>query len=162
MVQKGTYTEFLKSGIDFGSLLKKGMRMLNPLRFQELPPWGIAPFPSLQFGLNSLPDPPWKRPLRRAKTWVLILQHARVCRSWWPHGPSVCSVYDISLFQRGHQISSALFHGIDRIKTACREPAWFGFSFWCRMETSPGCTAMTHMHDVCGIDWQWNSWCYHS
>ena len=126
--------------------------MLNPLRFQELPPWGIAPFPSLQFGLSSLPDPPWKRPLRRAKTWVLILQHARVCRSWWPHGPSVCSVYDIPLFQRGHQISSALFHGIDRIKTAFREPAWFGFSFWCRMETSPDCTAVTHMHDVCGID----------
>ena len=38
MVQKGTYTEFLKSGIDFGSLLKKENEEAEPSPVPGSPP----------------------------------------------------------------------------------------------------------------------------
>ena len=41
MVQKGTYTEFLKSGIDFGSLLKKENEEAEPSPVPESPTMGI-------------------------------------------------------------------------------------------------------------------------
>lgn len=148
MVQKGTYTEFLKSGVDFGSLLKKeneeaeqasisGSPKLRHRTFSESSVWSQqSSRPSLKDGAPESQavsilsyNVPWLCLLLVA-SWTFILLclwhfHLSQSRSWGP---------------------KALIHGLCRIKTEWREHAQLRFSFGYGMEeivdTSSGWTAI--------------------
>lgn len=148
MVQKGTYTEFLKSGVDFGSLLKKeneeaeqasvsGSPKLRHRTFSESSIWSQQSSrtslkdgaPDSQAVSISSGNVPWLCLLLVA-SWTFILLcpwHFHLSRSR-PWG------------------SEALIHGLCRIKTEWREHALLGFSFGYGMEEivdiSSGCTAV--------------------
>ena len=95
-MQKGTYTEFLKSGIDFGSILKKeneetepstvpGTPTLRNRTFSESSVW------SQQSSRPSLKD---AAPEDQDVSLSSCNMPWSVC-SWWTCGPSVCSAHDI-------------------------------------------------------------------
>lgn len=136
MVQKGTYTEFLKSGVDFGSLLKKENEEAEQSFMPESPTLRNRTFSessvwSQQSSRTSLKDGapetqavsfssgniPWFS-LLLVISWVFCL---------------LCSWHLLWSQSRSYG-SQALFHGICSVKTEQREQAWLGFAFGCRME----------------------------
>ena len=167
MVQKGTYTEFLKSGLDFGSLLKKeneeaeqasisGSPTLRHRTFSESSVWSQqSSRPSLKDGSPeskavsfSSCSMPWFCLLLVA-SWVFIL-----LRSWHRH-----------LSQSGSYGSEGLILGICRIKTERREQGWLGLSFGYGMENlvdiSSEYAAISSYVYVAHSDWHQNSGIYH-
>lgn len=96
MVQKGTYTEFLKSGVDFGSLLKKeneeadespapGSPALRTRSFSESSVWSQqSSRPSLKDGALEV----------QAVSSPLAACPGPVC-SQCPHASSFCSARDL-------------------------------------------------------------------
>lgn len=137
----------LKSGIDFGSLFKEGKWERWTISDSRNSHPENRTFSSLQFGLNSLPDPPWKEShSERPRREFLILQHT-------PGSVALGGLMDLQsallmtfLCSKEDTNFTALFHEIGRIKTqhAGSQPD-SASPFWCRIETSPVCTAMTCM-----------------
>ena len=110
MVQKGTYAELLKSGVDFASLLKKENEEAEPSPGSGIPT--LISESSVQSQLSprhSLKDAaPEDQDVSFSSCNMLWF----VC-SWWPHGPSVCFSNDIFIFPKvDPKVPKVLFHEI--------------------------------------------------
>ena len=92
MVERGTYSEFLKSGVDIFSLFEKGNEQSEP---SPVPGAPTAISESLVQSLQS-PRPSLKdaAPEDQEVSFSSCRVPGSVC-SWWSQGPSVCSAHDI-------------------------------------------------------------------
>ena len=159
MVQKGTYTEFLKSGIDFGSLLKKENEEAEPSPVPGSPPLRNRTFsessvwsqqssrPSLKEATPEGQDvsfSSWSMPGSVAIGGLMDLQSAlfmtSLCSKEDTKFPRLCSIKLIELKQHaGSQPDSASPFGVGW-RQVLVVLLWLAWCMW---------------------DWQWNS-CYHS
>ena len=92
MVERGTYSEFLKSGVDIFSLFEKGNEQSEPSAVPGTPTViSESLVQSLQSPRPSLKD---AAPEDQEVSFSFCSVSGSVC-SWWSHGPSVCSARDI-------------------------------------------------------------------
>ena len=85
MVERGTYSEFLKSGVDIFSLFEKGNEQSEPS------PVPGAPTVISESLVQSLQSPPVRKdaaPEDQEVSFSSCSVPGSVC-SWWPRGPSV-------------------------------------------------------------------------
>ena len=156
MVERGTYSEFLKSGVDIFSLFEKGNEQSEPSAVPGTPTViSESLVQSLQSPTPSLKD---AAPEDQEVSFSSCSVPGSVC-SWWSHGPSVCSARDIFICPKvDPNVPKVLFHGIGRVRRAWGEQACLGFPFGCRMEnlmeTRSGCTAMNFWFYVTHTDWE--------
>ena len=156
-MKRGTYSEFLKSGVDIFSLFEKENEQ------PELSPGPGTPTliseslgQSLQSPRPSLKD---AAPEDQDVSFSFCSVPAGSVCYWWPCGPSVCFAHDIVICPKvDSKFSNVLFHGIGRVRRAWRKKACLGFSFGCRMEDlieiSSGCTAVNFWVYVAHTDWE--------
>ena len=156
MVERGTYSQYLKSGVDIFSLFEKGNEQSEP---SPVPGTPTVISESLVQSLQS-PRPSLKgaAPEDQEVSFSFCSVPGSVC-SWWSHGPSVCSAHDIFICPKVHpNISKVLFHGIGRVRRAWGEQACLRFPFGCRMENlmeiRSGCSAMYFWVYVTHTDWE--------
>ena len=115
-MKRGTYSEFLKSGVDIFSLFEKGNEQ------PELSPGPGTPTliseslgQSLQSPRPSLKD---AAPEDQDVSFSFCSVPGSVC-CWWPCGPSVCFAHDIVICPKvDSKFSNVLFHGIGRVRRA--------------------------------------------
>ena len=156
MVERGTYSEFLKSGVDIFSLFEKGNEQSEPSAVPGTPTViSESLVQSLQSPTPSLKD---AAPEDQEVCFSFCSVSGSVC-SWWSHGPSVCSARDIFICPKvDPNVPKVLFHGIGRVRRAWGEQACLGFPFGCRMEnlmeTRSGCIAMNFWFYVTHTDWE--------
>ena len=87
MVERGTYFEFLKSGVDIFSLFAKGNEESEPSPVPGAPTViSKSLVESFQSSKPSLKD---VAPKDQDVSFSSCSVPGSVC-SWWPHGPSVC------------------------------------------------------------------------
>ena len=112
MVKRGTYSEFLKSGIDIFSLFEKGNKQSEPSSALGTPTMISESLgPSLQSPRPSLKG---AAPEDQDVSFSACNTPRSIC-SWWLHGPSVCSAHDIFICPKvDPKVPKVLFHGIDR------------------------------------------------
>ena len=93
MVKRGTYSEFLKSGVDIFSLFEKGNEQSEPSPVPGTPTLvSESLVQSVQSPRPSLKD---AAPEDQDVSFSSYSVPGSVC-SWWPCGPSVCSAHDSS------------------------------------------------------------------
>ena len=112
MVERGTYSEFLKSGIDIFSLFEKGNEQSEP---SPVPGTPSLISESLVQSLQS-PRPSVKdvAPEDQDVSFSACNTPRSIC-SWWLHGPSVCSAHDFFICPKvDPKVPKVLFHGMDR------------------------------------------------
>ena len=127
MVERGTYSEFLKSGVDIFSLFEKGNEQSEPSAVPGTPTViSESLVQSLQSPRPSLKD---AAPEDQEVSFSFCSVSGSVC-SWWSHGPSVCSARDIFICPKvDPNVPKVLFHGIGRVRRAWGEQACLGFPF---------------------------------
>ena len=92
-MKRGTYSEFLKSGVDIFSLFEKGNEQSEPSAVPGTPTViSESLVQSLQSPRPSLKD---AAPEDQEVSFSFCSVSGSVC-SWWPCGPSVCSAHDSS------------------------------------------------------------------
>ena len=92
MVERGTYSEFLKSRVDILSLFEKGKEPSEPSPGPGTPTLiSESLVQSLQSPRPSLKD---AAPEDQDVSFSSCSVPGSVC-SWWSQGPSVCSAHDI-------------------------------------------------------------------
>ena len=92
MVERGTYSEFLKSRVDILSLFEKGKEPSEPSPGPGTPTLvSESLVQSLQSPRPSLKD---AAPEDQEVSFSPCSVPGSVC-SWWSQGPSVCSAHDI-------------------------------------------------------------------
>ena len=96
-MERGTYSEFLKSGIDIFSLFEKGNEQSEPSAVPGTPTViSESLVQSVQSPRPSLKDAaPEDQDVSFSSCNMLWF----VC-SWWPHGPSVCFSHDIFVYPK--------------------------------------------------------------
>ena len=91
MIERGTYSEFLKSGIDIFSRFEKGNEQSEPSPVPGTPTViSESLVQSLQSPRRSLKD---AAPEDQEVSFSSCSVPGSVC-SWWSHGPSVCCAHD--------------------------------------------------------------------
>ena len=115
MVQKGTYAELLKSGVDFASLLKKENEEAEPSPGPET--LTLISESSVQSQLSSRPSLKDAAPEDQDVSFSPCSVPGSVC-SWWSQGPSVCSAHVFICPKVDHKVPKVLFHGIGRVRRA--------------------------------------------
>ena len=116
MVERGTYSEFLKSGVDIFSLFEKGNEQSEP---SPVPGTPTVITESLVQSFQS-PRPSLKdaAPEDQEVSFSSCGVPGSVC-PWWSHGPSVCSAHDIFICSKvDPKVPKVLFHGIGRVRRA--------------------------------------------
>ena len=113
MVERGTYSEFLKSGVDIFSLFEKGNEQSEPSAVPGTPTViSESLVQSLQSPRPSLKD---AAPEDQEVSFSSCSVPGSVC-PWWSHGPSVCSAQDIFICPKvDPKVPKVLFHGIGRV-----------------------------------------------
>ena len=115
-MERGTYSEFLKSGIDIFSLFEKGNEQSEP---SPVPGTPTLVSESLVQSLQS-PRPSVKdaAPEDQDVSFSACNMPGSIC-SWWLHGPPVCSAHDIFFCPKvDPKVPKVLFHGIGRVRRA--------------------------------------------
>ena len=112
MVERGTYSEFLKSGIDIFSLFERGNKQSKPSPALGTPTMISESLgPSLQSPRPSLKG---AAPEDQDVSFSACNTPGSIC-SWWLHVPPVCSAHDIFFCPKvDPKVPKVLFHGIDR------------------------------------------------
>ena len=115
-MERGTYSEFLKSGVDIFSLFEKRNEQSEPS------PVPGAPTVISESLVQSFQSP---RPLLKdaapedQEVSISSCSVPRSVCSWWSHGPSVCSARDIFICPKvDPKVPKVLFHGIGRVRRA--------------------------------------------
>ena len=143
-MKRGTYSEFLSSGVDIFSLFEKGNDQYEPSPVLEAPT--LISNSSVQSQQSPRPSLKYAAPEDHDVSFSSCNTLWCVC-SWWPYGPSVSSACIFICPKVYPKVPKVLFHGIGRVRRAGREKACLEFCFGCRtenlMETRSGCTAMT-------------------
>ena len=116
MVERGTYSEFLKSRVDIFSLVEKGNEQSEPSAVPGTPTViSESLVQSLQSPRPSLKD---AAPEDQEVSFSFCSVPGSVC-SWWSHGPSVCSAHGIFICPKvDPNVPKVLFHGIGRVRRA--------------------------------------------
>ena len=112
MIERGTYSEFLKSGIDIFSRFEKGNEQSEPSPVPGTPTViSESLVQSLQSPRRSLKD---AAPEDQEVSFSSCSVPGSVC-SWWSHGPSVCSAHNFFFCPKvDPKVPKVLFHGTDR------------------------------------------------
>ena len=143
-MKRGTYSEFLSSGVDIFSLFDKGNDQYEPSPVLETPT--LISKSSVQSPQSPRPSLKYAAPEDQDVSYSSYNTLWSVC-SWWPYGPSVSSAHIFICPKVDHKVPKVLFHGIGRVRRAWRKQACLKFYLGCRMEnlmeTRSGCTAMT-------------------
>ena len=116
MIERGTYSEFLKSRVDILSLFDNGNKQSEPSPVPGTPTLESESLvQSLQSPRRSLKD---AAPEDQEVSFSSCSVPGSVC-SWWSHGPSVCSARDIFICPKvDPKVPKVLFHGIGRVRRA--------------------------------------------
>ena len=116
VVERGTYSEFLKYRVDIFSIFEKGNEQSEPS------PVPGAPTVISESLVQSFQSP---RPLLKdaapedQEVSISSCSVPRSVCSWWSHGPSVCYARDIFICPKvDPKVPKVLFHGIGRVRRA--------------------------------------------
>ena len=115
-MERGTYSEFLKSRADIFSLFEKGNEQSEPS------PVPGAPTAISESLVQSLQSPRSSLKDAAPEDQEVSFSSCRVPGSvfpWWSHGPSVCSARDIFICPKvDPKVPKVLFYGIGRVGRA--------------------------------------------
>ena len=114
-MKRGTYSEFLSSGVDIFSLFEKGNEQSEPSPVPGAPTViSESLVQSLQSPRPSLED---AAPEDQEVSSSPCRVPGSVC-SWWSQGPSVCPARDNICPKVDPKVPKVLFHGIGRVRRA--------------------------------------------